>query len=608
MSRDAEKVCLFTRRAVLVGGAKIGLMSLLVGRLYYLQVLQNERLRTLAEDNRITFRFLAPSRGRILDRTGAPLAMNQQNYRIVLQLEQVKDIEATLEKVGTYVDLSDVSPDRIRSELRRQSAMQTVLVRDNLTWDQVAAISLHMPELSGVTIEVGQIRAYPYGPTVAHIMGYTGLISPEDDHHKIVRTIPGFRIGKSAIEKQYDKELQGTPGDVQLEMNAFGRVVRELDRNPPKEGKDLRLTIDIGLQQIVSHRLQEEQSAAAVVMDVHTGAVYALVSMPSFDPNLFSYGLRQDQWNDLNNNPQLPLLNKVLDGVYEPGSTFKIVTALAGLDAGLCDPEEKIYCTGHIEVGNHRFHCWKRGGHGAVNLKEAIAESCDVYFYEIGKRVGIDRIHAMAQRLGLAQETGIDFPHERTGLVPNRAWKRAVRGSSWNLGETLISSIGQGYVLSTPMQLAVMTARVANGGYAVKPHILMDEGETPQFERLGFDKNHIEILKDSLDMVVNSPIGTAQKAAIQDNNPSFKMAGKTGTSQVRNISRVERAEGVHKNENLPWKERDHALFVGFAPVKNPRYVVSVIVEHGGSGSGVAAPIARDILHECLRRDPARGES
>ncbi|MGE0108818.1 MAG: penicillin-binding protein 2 [Bdellovibrionales bacterium] len=603
MSRDTDKSRLFTRRAIVVGGFKMGLLSLLAGRLYYLQVLQNERLRTLADDNRIHLRLIAPSRGHVEDRTGAPLAINQQNYRIVVTPEQVKDMDQILTDIGQYVDLQEINMTRLRNELRRSSGYAPILVRDNLSWEQVSRISLHMPELSGVDIEVGQIRAYPYGPTTAHVVGYTGLVTSEDQSDKIAKTIPGFRVGKSAIERQYDQALRGKPGDVQLEVNAHGRVVRELDHNPPVSGEDIRLTLDIGLQQFVHSRLEKEESAAAVIMDIHTGAVYALVSHPSFDPNLFSYGLNQEEWKFLSGNPRLPLLNKALDGVYEPGSTFKIVTALAGLDSGLCDPEEKIFCSGHIEVGNHRFHCWKKGGHGAVNLKEALAESCDVYFYELGKRVGINRIHAMAERLGLGQKTGIDLPHERTGLIPNRAWKRAVHGSSWKLGETIIASIGQGYVLTTPLQLAVMTARIANGGYAVEPHILMQKGPAEEFERLGFDEDHIKIIQEGLDMVVNSPLGTARWAQIQSTNPDFTMAGKTGTSQVRRISNAERADGVLKNEALPWNERDHALFVGFAPVHNPRYVAAVIVEHGGSGTGVAAPIARDILHATLKRKP-----
>lgn len=605
MSRDSEKARLFTRRAVLGGGAKIGLMSLLAGRLYYLQISQNERLRTLAEDNRINLRLIAPARGNIFDRNGSPLAINQQNYRIVLLPEQLMKLKDTLKAVSRYVDINDVNVQRIEHDLRYNGGFNTVLVRDNLTWEQVAAISLHMPELPGVDIEVGQIRTYPYGMTAAHIIGYTGLVSAKDKRDNIGRSIPGYRIGKSAIERKYDKSLRGSPGDVQLEMNAHGRVIRELNRNPPKSGHDLQLTIDIGLQQMVSMRLQKEESAAAVVMDIHTGAVYSLVSNPSFDPNLFSFGLRKDEWEQLSTNPRLPLLNKALDGVYEPGSTFKIVTALAGLDSGLCDPTEKIYCGGHIEVGNHRFHCWKRGGHGAMNLKQAMAESCDVYFYEIGKRVGIDRIHAMAKRLGLAQATGIDLPYERTGLIPSRAWKRATKGSSWKLGETLIASIGQGFVLATPIQLAVMTARIANGGYAVTPHLRVEKDKPPKFKHLGFDKNHIKILREALDAAVNSSTGTARKSKIFDNNKYYTMGGKTGTSQVRRISSAERAEGVYKNKNLPWKDRDHALFVGFAPAHNPRYVVSVIIEHGGSGASVAAPIARDILHECLKRNPAQ---
>ena len=603
MSRDSNKARLFTRRTILIGGVKVGLLSLLSARLYYLQILQNERLRTLAEDNRINLRLLAPSRGQIFDRTGAPLAINQQNYRVVLLPDQVNKLDDILKKIANYVEVSDESIKRIKNDFKRNGGVNTVMVCDNLTWEQVSAISLHMPKLPGVDIEVGEIRTYPYGGVAAHAVGYVGFFSPEDKKRgNKGLSIPGFRIGKSAIERQYDKALRGKPGDLQLEMNAHGRIVRELTRHEPKSGKDIHLTIDVGLQQFVSNRLKSERSAAAVIMDIHTGAVYALVSHPTFDPNVFTYGIDQKSWDDLSHNKRLPLLNKVLDGVYAPGSTFKLVTAMAGLDSGLCNPKEKIYCTGHLDVGNHRFHCWKRGGHGPVNLIEAVAGSCDVYFYEMGKRIGIDRLHAMAKRLGLAQKTGIDFPHERTGLVPSRAWKMATRGASWNLGETLLSSIGQGYVLTTPLQLAVAAARISNGGFAVKPHMFIPSGKQPVFKSLGFDRQHLKVLVEALTASVNSPKGTAYGARTE--NEDFAMAGKTGTAQVRRISSSERAGGVRSNDSLPWKERDHALFVGFAPIKKPRYVASVIVEHGGSGARVAAPIVRDILVACQKRNPA----
>ncbi len=602
MSRDTEKSRLFTRRAVLLGSAKVGLFSLLAGRLYYLQILQKDRYSTLAEDNRINLRLIAPPRGQIFDRTGAPLAINQQNYRLVLLPEQVEKLPPLLDKINAFIPLSETDRKKVERDFKYNDRLNAVLVRDNLTWDQVAAVSLHMPELPGADIEVGEVRTYPYAESTAHVVGYVGPISQADkDKGREPFSIPGFRIGKSGIERQYDPELRGLPGRLQLEVNARGRVVRELMREDPASGKDCPLTIDIGLQQAVQKKLEEQKSGAAVVMDVHSGAVYALVSSPGFDSNLFTYGIGQQEWEQLNDDPYVPLLNKALDGQYAPGSAFKIVTALAGLESGLLNPKETVFCPGHMDLGKHRFHCWKKGGHGHVNFIQAMAGSCDTYFYDLGKRIGIDRIHAMARRLGLGQKTGIDFPHERSGLVPSRAWKMTVKGSGWQQGETLISSIGQGYLLTTPLQLAVMTARIANGGYAVRPHVIASGGrvQTEGWASLGFDPKHLEVLSDALSAVVNLPIGTANGARLPD--PKWAMAGKTGTAQVRRITTAERAEGVLSNEALPWKERDHALFVGYAPVQAPRYAAAVVVEHGGSGAHVAAPIVRDILAECQKR-------
>lgn len=606
MSRENDKSRLFTRRAVLIGGMKISLLSLLVGRLYYLQILQKQKYSTLADDNRVNVRLIAPPRGQIIDRNNAPLAINQQNYRMVVLPEQVQKLSHLLDDLNGYIQLTDVERKRIERDFRNNNGLNAVMVRDNLTWEQVSMVSLHMPELPGVDIEVGEVRTYPYTDVTAHVVGYVGPLSQADKNRAGAQlAIPGFRIGKSGIESKYDLDLRGEPGDLQLEVNARGRVVRELARKEAVAGKDMKLTIDIGLQQMVQKRLEEQDSASAVIMDVYTGAIYALVSHPSFDPNLFTYGINQQDWDKLNTNEHLPLLNKVLDGLYAPGSTFKIVTSLAGLDAGILDPKDLVNCPGYLDLGNHRFHCWKKGGHGPVNFVHAMAGSCDTYFYEMGRRIGIDRIHAMAKRLGLGDKTGIDFPHERSGLVPSRAWKLARRGSSWQMGETLISSIGQGYMLATPMQLATMMARIANGGYVVRPHIVEKDASDivmPRAETLGLDRKHIGVLMEALSSVVNSPLGTAHAAAAADEK--LTMVGKTGTAQVRRISMAERNDGVKTNDALPWKERDHALFVGAAPAAAPRYAAAVVVEHGGSGAHIAAPIVRDILVECQRRNPA----
>ncbi len=604
MARDSERARLFTRRAVLLGGAQFGLFSLLAGRIYYLQIIQGDKYRTLAEENRINLRLIAPPRGQILDRSGIPLAVNQQNYRVVLLPEQIDELPQLLDNINRYVPLAESDRKRIDRDLKNNSGLNAVLVRDNLTWDQVASISLRALELPGADIEAGEVRSYPFNEAFSHIVGYVGAVSQAElSSERPELAIPGFRVGKSGVEKQFNAVLRGETGNVQLEVNARGRVVRELTRQEPRPGSDVTLTIDAGLQQMVQKRVLEEESAAAVVMDVHTGAIYAMVSHPGFDPNLFTYGISQQDWDLLNKDEHAPMLNKSSDGVYAPGSTFKMMTALAGLDSGLLKPEASVFCPGYVDLGNHRFHCWKRGGHGSVNFVHGLAGSCDAYFYEMGRRIGIDKIQAMAKRFGLGQKTGIDLPYERSGLVPGRLWKMATRNSAWLQGETLVAAIGQGYMLATPLQLAVMTARIANGGYAVKPRLVTSKGEEKQlastWPSLGLDPEHLEIVREAMAAVVMEPEGTAYGARIPDEK--MAMAGKTGSSQVRRISMAERAEGVLTNDELPWKERDHALFVGFAPAVAPRYAVSVVVEHGGSGAHKAAPIARDILIECQKR-------
>lgn len=608
MAGNTEKFRVFTRRAVLLGGAKLGLFSLLVGRLYYLQIIEGREYRKMAEDNRINLRVVTPPRGRILDRFGAPLALNDQTFRVVLLPEQVKDLGNLLDKLGLFLKLDEQDRKRIERDMRERNGFNAVLVKDNMSRDQMDVIAVHTPELVGIDIDAGEVRYYPYGEITAHILGYVGVASKKDidssdDNDNDVFSVPGFRIGKNGIEKQYEKHLRGTAGDVELEVNAHGRVVRELVRHDPTPGEDLTLGIDIELQQVMQQRLGKEEGASAVVLDIYTGEILAMASYPSFDPNLFTFGISRDDWDKLNKDIHAPLLNKVVDGVYAPGSTFKPITALAALEAEAVQPSTRVFCPGYYELGGHKFHCWKKGGHGSVNMVEALAGSCDTYFYEIGHRIGIDKIQAMAQRFGLGKKLNIDLPHERGGFVPSRTWKRATRHQEWQQGETLISAIGQGFMLTSPLQLAVAAARIANNGLAVKPRIARKIGENvvknEQWPSLGFNPDHLKIVREGMFSVVNETIGTAYGARILDKG--MEMAGKTGSAQVRRISESEHREGVIKNEALPWKERDHALFIGYAPFDEPKYACCVVVEHGGSGAHNAAPIARDILRECQLR-------
>jgi len=607
MHRDLDRYRMIARRTLVLGGMKVGLLGLLVGRLYYLQVIEAERFRMLADENRISLRLVMPTRGIIVDRFGVPLAVNEQNFRVTAIPEQTRSIEAALDKLAQIITLTDTDRRRILRDCQRKRPFVPVAIKDNVTWEQMARLEVNTPELPGVQIEVGELRQYPFAEATAHILGYVGAVAEAELTGDPVLALPGFRIGKGGIEKQHEKELRGVAGTIQLEVNSVGRVIRELERTDGQPGREITLTIDLELQKYAQNRLAQEQSAAAVLIDVHTGGIYALASAPGYDPNQFSSGIDAQTWRELITNPVSPLTNKTTAGEYAPGSTFKMMVGLAALEAGTVSQFYTAYCPGFMTLGDHRFHCWKKGGHGAVALADAIEQSCDVYFYDLARRVGVDRIAQMCQRFGLGGRLGVDLPAERPGLIPTRAWKQARYGRPWQPGETLVAGIGQGYVLATPLQLAVMTARLCNGGFAVKPHLTkhIRQGSPEQtvWPSIGVRKLHLDLIVDAMTRVTMSPRGTAHKARIME--PGFEMGGKTGTSQVRRISVAERSTGVKKNQDRPWRERDHALFVGFAPIQAPRYATAVIVEHGGGGSAIAAPIARDLLLECQRRDPTR---
>ncbi len=596
MRHDAEQQKLFNRRAALLASGKLLLVSALAGRMYFLQVVESDKYRTLADENRINLRLLPPPRGRIFDRFEALLAENQQNYRVVLISEQTPAVEQTLDALGAIIDISEAERTRILRETRRRRSWVPVTVRENLGWEDVARIEVNAPDLPGVLIDVGQSRLYPHGTMTAHVLGYVAAVNEAEANGDRLLLLPGFRIGKNGVEKIHDLALRGKGGSSQIEVNAFGRVIRELSRQEGQPGADVRLSIDLDVQRKVASLLPAV-SSSAVVLDIRNGQILALASTPSFDPNAFNRGLTPDEWRYLSQNPMAPLINKAIAGQYAPGSTFKIVVALAALDAGVIGTDTDFYCNGSLALGSSRFHCWKKEGHGRVSLRDGMKWSCDVFFYEVARKLGIDRIAAMAERLGLGQTLLTDLPGEQPGLIPTRAWKLKATGTSWQGGENLVAGIGQGFITTTPLQLAVMTARVASGGLAVLPRLTLDApppgGDAPQFADLGIKPEHIRIILDAMDAVVNEPRGTANGARIKE--ADMAMGGKTGTSQVRRISKAERDRGVIKNEDLPWERRDHALFVAYAPVKAPRFSAAVVVEHGGGGSAVAAPLVRDIL-------------
>jgi penicillin-binding protein 2 len=607
---DNDRSKLFTRRAMMLAGGKATLMGALAARMYYLQVMEADKYAVQAEDNRISTRLLAPPRGLILDRNGIAMAVNQHNYRAMVVPEQTPSLDYTLDALSRIIAIGDGDRARIHKEVRRRRSFVPLSVRENLTWEEVARVEVNAADLPGVVIDVGQSRYYPLESLGAHILGYVSAVSENELTGDPLEELPGFRIGKGGVERIYDMALRGRHGTSTLEVNSVGRVIRELERKEGEPGLDLNLTLDMKLQEYAAQRLGDE-SAAVVVMDIHTGHVLVMASTPSFDPNSFNRGLSNEEWKDLSTNPRSPLTNKTIGGTFAPGSTFKMLTALAALEARDITPEMRVFCSGHTQLGSIKFHCWKKEGHGAQDLVNGIKNSCDVYFYEVARRVGYEKIAEMARKFGLGEPTGIDLPGEKGGIIPNKAWKKKVLKQPWHPGETLINAIGQGYVTATAMQLAVMTARIANGGYAVVPHVARDQisektsrsRAAPSWPSMDVSRQSLAWVRKGMFAVSNEPGGTAYKARITQEG--MWLSGKTGSAQVRRITMRERETGVKKNDQLPWKERDHALFVAYAPEENPRYSIAVIVEHGGGGSAVAAPIARDIMIEVQKRDLAR---
>ncbi len=596
-----------SRRAALLGGAQLLFIGGLAARMRYLQVEEADQFRLLAEENRINVRLIPPARGEVFDRNGKRLAQNAPSYRIVIVREDAGDIDETLARLSRIMWLEDGTIERVKEEIRRSAPFLPVTVAADVTWDEISRVSVNAPALPGITPEVGLSRVYLQGSDFAHILGYVGPVSDYDlskiQDPEPVLMIPRFQIGKVGVETKLEPLLRGRAGAKRVEVNAAGRVMRELDRQEGTPGSDLQLTIDAALQGYVQARLDGE-SASAVIMDCDSGDLLACASAPTFDPNLFVRGISQKDYSTLTNNKYRPLASKTVQGLYPPGSTFKMITAMAALEAGLIGPDETAYCPGHLTVSGRRFHCWKRAGHGSVDLKTSLLRSCDVYYYDLAIKVGIEKISAMAKRFGLGIRHDVPMSAVAEGLAPNMEWKRTYHDQPWRVGDTVNSSIGQGYLLASPLQLAVMTARLATGR-EVSPRLIksIDGVEQPLRggESLGMNEINLRRMRSAMFAVVNDRRGTAYRSRIIDD--TMRMAGKTGTSQVRNITAAERRAGVIRNEDLPWERRDHALFVNFAPFEKPKYAVAVIVEHGGGGSKAAAPIARDITLQALYGGP-----
>ena len=582
-----------SRRTVFLGGIQLALVSVLAGRLIYLQGFAAEGYRDLAEANRVNIQLTAPSRGIITDRNGIVLARNSSDYTVTIVQEQARDIEETLRRISLIIPLPDEQIGKILEDVGNQRPFIPVLVADQLSWEQFARLSVNLPVLPGAICSAGQKRFYPFGDSFAHVIGYVGRVSQEDlsdpeDKDPILHH-PNFGKGKAGVEGRMDKALRGASGHKMLEVNAAGRVIRELERNPATAGSSMEMTLDSELQNYVIGRMGDE-AGVCVVLDLVTSDILALVSTPSFDPNKFSTGISQREYDQYLDDPRTPLFNRATSGTYPPGSTFKMMASFAGLESGKLQPDTEFFCNGHYELFNQRFHCWNRGGHGHVSLKEALSESCDVFFYQLAEQLGIEPIAEMSSKFGFGRRADLPLTSLVDGLIPDSEWKRKTLGETWHVGDTLNASIGQGFVSATCMQIAVMAARIALGR-EFRPRLIRSvdgqEQGVPTFQPLDVMEDSLQLVRQGMHDVVNTSTGTAFKSRCVDEQ--FIISGKTGTSQVTRLR-----EDI-KEEDLPREHRDHALFCAFAPHDAPRYAVAVIVEHGGSGSRAAAPIARDAL-------------
>jgi penicillin-binding protein 2 len=597
---DKIKQKAFARRTLVLAGLQAAAIAGLGAHLYRLQVLERDKYQVLSDKNRIRLRMTPVSRGRLLDRTGAPIAVNTQSFAALITPENAEDLRATLDRLAAIVPIEADRIQALAGRARHLPGYAPMEILSGLNWEQMSALSVRLPELPGVALEQRDRRSYPFGLAMGHLTGYLAEPSKLDDPVQERAAKLGLKTGANGLERSFEERLQGQPGTVQVEVDARGRTVRLLSQTAGTPGEDVMLAIDSGLQGSVARRLAAERSAAAVILDIRDGGILAMVSQPGYDPNILVDGIAPAEWAVLSGGVDRPLLNKAIAGEYAPGSTFKMVVLLAALQGGVITPDHATTCRGVFELGGSRFHCWKRGGHGRVGIRESLKWSCDVFYYDLAMRVGIERIAAMAGALGLGAAFDIGLAGERAARIPTAAWKEAALGQPWRVGETVNAGIGQGYVTATALQLATMTARLASGR-ALTPSLLRrgpGGGEPPA---LPIDPGFLALALDGMTAVVNARDGTAWSARIAD--PALAMAGKTGTSQVRRITMAERQAGVIANDDLPWERRDHALFVAFAPVRKPRFAAVVVVEHGGGGSAVAAPIARDVLLEAQRLLP-----
>ncbi len=615
-----RKSDVFNRRMFILGIAKVFILAGIVTRLFSLQINENKKYLTLSDKNRIREWKLPPIRGNIVDYFGNIIAGNLKVYQLHIIPEQVENFNYLLVRLKTLLNLSDKKIQKITKLKNKFKPWDSIIVSENLTWSQFLKVNNYLYDLVGVKPVMTISRNYPFNDVYTHVLGYVSQPNQEEIiKNKIVqeRFVPGMKIGKLGLEKKFENHLIGTNSIQRYEVNAYGKRINQLEFQKGSQGNKIRLTLDTEVQKL-SAKLLLNKAGSISVMDIYTGDIIAMYSSPSYDPNLFLFGISQDEWELIRNNPLKPLIHKTISGLYSPGSTIKPIVALSALENKIINPNFKVKCTGKTELYGQTFHCWKEKGHGFVSLKNAMKQSCDTYFYEIARLLGVDRLNITAKKFGLGEKVlGKYFDNEKQGLFPNTSWKKNNLGRGWVLGETLITGIGQGYTQTTPLQLCLMTAQIANGGYKIKPKILVnnkplsleqaknsmkfDSLHSPNL-KLFDDPKNIKIIQEAMFSSTNEIYGTSYKSRIDD--PKYQFAGKTGTSQVKRISKRERELDL-KLEQIPYKDRDHALYVAYGPYINPRYALSIIVEHGGSGSKAAAPMAKELFKLIIDRDKLR---
>ena len=608
-SDNVKKLNSINRRMFITGSLKFFIMVGIVSRLFFLQVKENKKYLTLSDKNRIREWKLAPVRGEFHDYFGNVIAGNFEAYQLHVIPEQVENFKYVIYRLKDLLDLSDSEFKKVLKKKKEIKPWETLIVSNNLSWDKFSKINNHLYDLNGVKPVISISRNYPFDENFTHIIGYVSQANEQDiENTELIKKnfVPGLKVGKIGLEKSFEEKLIGTNDIERYEVNAYGRRISQLEFQKGKKGQTLKLTVDTEIQKL-ANLLLKDKAGSICVMDIFTGEVIAMHSSPSFDPNLFVFGISQDNWQIIRNDPMKPLLNKTLQGRYSPGSTLKPIVALSALENGIINTNFTVRCTGKTEMYDQTYHCWKKEGHGYVSLRNAMKMSCDTYFYEIARKLGVDKLSETAKKFGLGKKVFDNlFEIEKDGLIPNTQWKKNALGKGWLLGETIITGIGQGYIQTTPIQLCLMTAQIANGGYKIYPKIVIDGKDkikpSDYYTPLYKNSKNIRIIQDAMFSSTNEVMGTSYRSRID--NPKYQFAGKTGTAQVKKITERERELDL-KTSEIPYEQRDHALYIAYGPYVNPRYALSIVVEHGGNGSTTAAPMAKKLFKLIIDRHEMR---